>query len=253
MERIRKSLAEGVELIVNRTEQFKTGLLSVTLTVPLKAETATANALIPDVLYRGSRNHPDIESLSAATDQLYGASLGPAVRQRGECQCVSFLCSFIDDQYALDGMAVLEPAAALMGEVLLDPLTEHGVFRRDYVSGEGANLADRIRSRVNDKRGWSIFRLVQEMCAGEAYALDKLGSAEEAESMTPETLWEQYQTLLKQAQVVFYYGGSADAQRVETAIRHGFGPLISRREGQYACQIISHPASAVREVVDRMD
>lgn len=253
MERIRKSLVEGVELIVNRTEQFKTGLLSVTLTVPLKAETATANALIPDVLYRGSRNHPDIESLSAATDQLYGASFGPAVRQRGECQCVSFLCSFIDDQYALDGMAVLEPAAALMGEVLLDPLTEHGVFRRDYVSGEGANLADRIRSRVNDKRGWSIFRLVQEMCAGEAYALDKLGSAEEAESMTPETLWEQYQTLLKQAQVVFYYGGSADAQRVETAIRHGFGPLISRREGQYACQIISHPASAVREVVDRMD
>ena len=52
MERIRKSLAEGVELIVNRTEQFKTGLLSVTLTVPLKAETATANALIPDVLYQ---------------------------------------------------------------------------------------------------------------------------------------------------------------------------------------------------------
>ena len=127
MERIRKSLAEGVELIVNRTEQFKTGLLSVTLTVPLKAETATANALIPDVLYRGSRNHPDIESLSAATDQLYGASFGPAVRQRGECQCVSFLCSFIDDQYALDGLAVLEPAGPAHGTRRVPPrLCERG-------------------------------------------------------------------------------------------------------------------------------
>lgn len=253
MERTHKSLAPGVELIVNRTEQFKTALLSVTLTVPLRTETATANALIPDVLYRGSRNHPDIESLSAATDYLYGASLGPAVRQRGECQCISFLCSFIDDRYALDGMAVLEPAAALMGEVLLDPVTEQGVFRRDYVSSEGANLADRIRSRINDKRGWSIFRLIQEMCAGEAYALDKLGSAEEAENMRPEVLWKHYQNLLKEAQVVFYYGGSADAARVETAVRHAFGALITKREIQYNCQVIANPNHPVREVTDRMD
>lgn len=253
MARIHKSLAAGVELIVNQTEQFKTGLLTVTLAVPLKAETATANALIPDVLYRGSRNHPDIESLCAATDRLYGASLGPAVRQRGECQCISFLCSFIDDKYALDGTAVLEPVADLMGEVLLDPATENGVFRRDYVSSEGANLADRIRSRVNDKRGWATFRLIQEMCAGEAYALDKLGDAEEAETMAPEVLWEQYQRLLKEAQVVFYYGGSADLARVETAVRHAFGMLISKREGQYQCQVIAKPAHAVREVTEHMD
>jgi len=253
MERIRKTLVPGVELVMSRTEQFKTGLISVTLTVPLKKETATANALIPDVLYRGSRKHPDIESLCAATDQLYGAALGPAVRQRGECQCISFLCSFIDDKYALDGVAVLEPAAELVGEVLLDPATENGVFRRDYVSGEGANLADRIRSRVNDKRGWATFRLIQEMCAGEAYALDKLGDAEEAETMEPEALWKQYQTLLKTAHVVFYYGGSAEEQRVELAIRHAFGPLLSKREAQYECRVVARPAQPVREVTERMD
>ena len=55
-----------------------------------------------------------------------------------------------------------------MGEVLLDPLTQDRVFRPDYVKGEGANLADRIRARVNDKRDWSLFRLVQEMCGQEA-------------------------------------------------------------------------------------
>lgn len=253
MEQTCKTLAPGVDLVVNRTEQFKTGLLSVTLTVPLNAETATANALIPAVLYRGSRLHPDIESLCAATDHLYGASLGPAVRQRGECQCVSFLCSFIDDRYALDGMAVLEPAAELMGEVLLDPATENGVFRRDYVSGEGANLADRIRSRVNDKQAWATFRLVQEMCAGEAYALDKLGSAEEAETMEPEALWAQYQALLKTAHIVFYYGGSADAQRVELAVRHAFAPLMTDRNAAYVCQVVAQPSGPVREVTERMD
>ncbi len=253
MERSHKMLAQGVELAVCRSDQFKTGLLSVTLAVPLQKQTATAYALTPDVLYRGSRNYPDMERLSAATDQLYGAALGPAVRQRGESQCVSFLCSFIDDRYALDGMALLEPAAELMGEVLLDPATQHGVFRQDYVSGEGANLADEINARVNDKRGWSIYRLTQEMCAGEAYALDKLGDADEAVGMEPETLWSRYQQLLEGSRVIFYYGGSASPDRVEEAVRQSFQPLIHGRQAQLSCQVAAKPDHPVRRVTEEMD
>ena len=246
-------LARQVELICVRTDKFKTGVFSVTLAVPLRKETATANALIGDVLYRGSRKHPDIESISLATDELYGASLGPSVRQRGESQCVGFSASFLDDRYALDGTAVLEPVLELMGELLLDPLTENGIFREDFVRGEGANLADQIRARVNDKRSWSIFRLTQEMCAGEPYALDKLGNAEEAESMTAEGLWEQYQALLREARVIFYYGGAASAQRVETAVRTAFSPLITHRDVKLSCSVTAEPAGEVRRVTDEMD
>ncbi len=253
MEQQCKQLADGVELLVNRTDKFKTGLLSATLTVPLRREDATAGALIPEVLYRGSRSCPDMERLSAATDALYGASLGTGVRQRGESQCISFLCSVIDDRYALDGSAVLEPAAGLLGAVLLDPAAENGVFRRDYVKGEGANLADRIRARVNDKRSWSIFRLVQEMCAGEAYAVDKLGDAEEALSVSPEGLWADYQALLGRAKVTFYYGGSAQPERVEETVRRAFAPLIRGRNAPVSCAVPREPSGPVRTVTDEMD
>ena len=248
-----KRLADGVELSAVRTDKFKTGLLAVTLTIPLSGETATAGALIPEVLSRGSRNHPDMERLSAATDALYGASLGPAVRQRGESQCVSFLSSFIDDHYALDGSAVLEPAAALMGEVLLDPVLQEGAFRRDYVESEGVNLADRIEARVNDKRGWAVFRLIQEMCAGEAYAVDKLGSAQRARSMTAERLWADYRALLSRARVNFYYGGAARLERVEDAVRCAFAPLLTGRDAPVRCQVEAEPKGPVRTVTDAMD
>jgi len=248
-----KRLADGVELAVTRTDKFKTGLLAATLTIPLRADTATAGALIPEVLYRGSRKHPDMERLSAATDALYGASLSAGVRQRGESQCVSVLCSFIDDRYALDGSAVLEPAAALMGEVLLDPAVQDGVFRRDYVEQEGANLADRIRARVNDKRGWALYRLAQEMCAGEAYAVDKLGDAAQAQAMTAETLWAGYQALRARAKVTFYYGGSAQPERVEDAVRRCFGPLLAGRTAPVDCQVVPEPKGPVRTVTDRLD
>lgn len=253
MEQQWKQLADGVELLVNRTDKFKTGLLSATLTVPLRREDATAGALIPEVLYRGSKNYPDMERLSAATDALYGASLGPGVRQRGESQCISFLCSVIDDRYALDGSAVLEPAAALMGEVLLDPDLQDGVFRRDYVESEGANLADRIQARVNDKRGWTIFRLIQEMCAGEAYALDKLGNAEQARNMTAEKLWADYQFLCSGAKVTFYYGGAAQPARVEDAVRRSFAPILTGRTAPVDCLVVAEPKGPVRTVTDSMD
>ena len=248
-----KRLADGVELSAIQTDKFKTGLLAVTLTIPLSGETATAGALIPEVLSRGSRNHPDMERLSAATDALYGASLGPAVRQRGESQCVSFLSSFIDDHYALDGSAVLEPTAALMGEVLLDPVLQEGAFRRDNVETEGVNLADRIEARVNDKRGWAVFRLIQEMCAGEAYAVDKLGSAQCARSMTAERLWADYRALLSRARVNFYYGGAARLERVEDAVRRAFAPLLTGRDAPVRCQVEAEPRGPVRTVTDAMD
>ena len=253
MEQHWKRLADGVELAVTRTDKFKTGLLAATLTIPLSEDTATAGALIPEVLYRGTRNHPDMEKLSAATDRLYGASLSAGVRQRGESQCVSVLCSFIDDRYALDGSAVLEPAAALMGEVLLDPVLQDGAFRRDYVESEGANLADRIQARVNDKRSWAVFRLIQEMCAGERYAVDKLGGAEQARAMSPEKLWEAYQALLPAAKVTFYYGGSAEPERAEDAVRRSFAPLLTGRTAPVDCWVVAKPKGPVRTAADAMD
>ena len=253
MEQRRIRLASGVELFTVRTDQFKTGLFSVTLTVPLRKETATANALISDVLYRGSRLHPDIAGLSCAADDLYGAALEVGVRQRGECQCICLQCSFIDEAYSLDGTAIMEPAIGLVGEVLLDPLTEDGVFCPDYVESEGENLADRIRSRINDKTGWSVFRMLSEMCSGEAFGLDKLGDAEEALRITPAQLWERYQQLLSEAGVIFYYNGSAPVDRVEQAVRQTFGALLTDRYAPVGCEVIPEPSGEVRRITDAMD
>ncbi len=253
MEQRRTQLASGIELLTVSTDQFKTGLFTVTLTVPLRRECVTANALLTDVLYRGSRKHPDIVSLSAAADDLYGAALEVGVRQRGESQCICLQCSFIDDVYALDGMAVLEPVVELVGEVLLDPAVENGIFRSDYVSSEGANLADRIESRINDKTGWAVFRLLSEMCEGEAFALDKLGDAEEARKLTSEELWTQYQKLLLEAGVVFYYNGSANHERVESAVRRVFSVLLSDRSASCSCEVRAVPDYPVRKVIDELD
>ena len=225
MEMFHRPLADGVELVSVRTDKFKTGVFSVSLAVPMAAETVTGNALLGDVLYRGSRAHPDIEAISRATDELYGASVGPGVRQRGESQCVCFSGSFIDDRYSLDGTAVLEPALALTGELLLDPDTADGAFRTDYVAGEGANLADQIRARVNEKRGWSIFRLTQEMCAGEPYGISRFGDEAGLAKINNQKLYAHSQRMMSSSRLELFYCGSAECHRVEEALLTAFSSL----------------------------
>lgn len=251
---IQKELMPGVTLTALRTDKFKSSCLSLTMYAAMNKEDITANALLPSVLRRGTVQHPDAQSISAALDDLYGGTLEACVRQQGEVQCIGFIGSFLDDAFSLDGTAILEPAATLMGELLLCPTTENGVFRADYVSGEGKNLADRIRAQINDKRPYSIKRLKELMCEGEPYGLDKHGFAEEATSITPEKLWNRYQKLLNTAPISLYYCGSAPLDRVEDALKNALACLPER-------QCISMPSCATghsevvktRNFVDALD
>ena len=234
----RRELFPGVWLRAVHTSKFKSSYLSLTLLTPLARETAGANALIPEVLRRGTSVHPDMESLSAALDELYGGAIEPVVRKKGETQCVGFAASFLDDAYALNGEKLLEPAAALLGELLLKPYTQDGCFCPDYTAGEKANLIDRIRAQVNDKRTYATQRLTQEMCKYEAFGVDKLGDEESVSALTPESLWTRYQDLLREAQVEVYYCGSAQPGRVEEALRTALAGLpVNECRTDPACDV----------------
>ena len=221
----RRELFPGVWLRAVHTSKFKSSYLSLTLLTPLDRETAGANALIPQVLRRGTAVHPDMEALSAALDELYGGAIEPAVRKKGETQCIGFAASFLDDAYALNGEKILEPAAALLGELLLKPCTQDGHFSPDYTAGEKVNLIDRIRAQINDKRTYATQRLTQEMCKYEAFGVDKLGDEASVSAITPESLWTRYQELLRDAQVELYYCGSAEPDRVAQALKQALDQL----------------------------
>lgn len=77
-----RELMPGVRLTAVQTDKFKTNLLSVSLLAPISEETASANALFPYVLRRGTERCPDMETLSAALDELYGGSIEPMVRKK---------------------------------------------------------------------------------------------------------------------------------------------------------------------------
>ena len=106
-----REIMENVYLTYLPATKFKTGCLSAQLVTPLRRETAAWNALLPPVLSRGTVRYPDMESLSAAMDRLYGMNLSTTIRKRGERQCVGFVTTVIDDRYAPGGSTPSAPSA----------------------------------------------------------------------------------------------------------------------------------------------
>ena len=94
MEEQVRELFPGVKLTTLRTDRFHSGYFGICLLRPLQKEQAARNALLMNVLRRGTRTLPDMEKLSEALDNLYGASLSPSLTQYGETVSTGFQCFF---------------------------------------------------------------------------------------------------------------------------------------------------------------
>ena len=253
MNQIRTKLAEGVYLTYLPARKFKTSLLSAQFITPLTKERAAVNALLPAVLRRGTARYPDMGSLSAELDRLYGTQIDYTVRKKGENQCVGFVASFLSDDYVPGGERLLEPVAALLGELICDPVTVRGRFVPAYFESEKVNLIDAIRSILNDKRDYASSRLLQEMCAGEAYGVPRLGSEADAEKITLKKLHTAYSRLISTSRLELFYSGSADLKRVEQALLSAFATL-PRESVQGIPATAEHPArQEVKYVEEAMD
>jgi len=180
------------------------------------------------VLRRGSSKLPDMESISAALDDLYGVRIEPIVRKKGEVHCIGLYCDFPDERYIPDSENVLEKAISITSEILLDPYLHENTLCNDYVESEKSNLIDDILAAINDKRGYAIDRLLEEMCSDEAFGISKLGNEEQAKAITNKSLTAHYHELINNSQIEIFYCGSAEPKRVHSALEASLKSLPER-------------------------
>ena len=218
-------LFPGVTLRCYPDHRFKHSCLSLQLVRPMCREEAAFNALLPAVLLRGCKHCPDLRDITLRLDDLYGASVGTLVRRVGDYQTTGFFASFVEDRYAMEGDAVLAPMVAFLGELLLDPVLEEGVFLRDFVEGEKKNLISTIESQLNDKRAYAMEQMMRRMCKEDTFGLSRLGEKEDVAAITPETLFDHYQKILGTSRIDVFYVGSAPAQQVADLVKALLGDI----------------------------
>ncbi|MDR3149493.1 MAG: insulinase family protein [Oscillospiraceae bacterium] len=221
----RREILPDVELACVSTDKFKSSIVGLVLKTQLCKEHASLNALIPRVLLRGCSRKPEMKSITAELEDLYGTSLQSVAMTIGEAQCILLMMTVSDDKFIPGETGLFERAAAFFGEFLTDPVLENGLFRGDYVNTERDILVQEILSQMNDRPSYALNRLKQEMFSGENFGVDPLGDVETASSITPETLTARYRELIETSEIKIIYTGSESAERVEKAFTSALDKL----------------------------
>ncbi|MBR5529592.1 MAG: insulinase family protein [Oscillospiraceae bacterium] len=209
----------GITLYHFPDSRFKQSCLSLQMVRLITKEEAAMNALLPAVLLRGCESAPDIRSITLKLDDLYGASIGAQVRRIGDYQLTGMYGSFIGDRYAMESEGLLTPVVEFMRSLLLEPLTENGGFRKDFVDGEKKNLIAAIQSQMNNKRAYASAQLLKDLCANDPFGLPRLGYEEDVAAIDPVTLYSHYRKILKESRIDLFYVGEQDPQVVADAIK----------------------------------
>lgn len=247
----RTEILPGVYLTAVQSDKFKTGCFSLNLLRPMKKEEAAANALIPSVLLRGSETCPDIASISAKLDELYGASVGTLVRKKGEVQLVGFYCDYVQDEYVDE--PVFAPLMAFLAELLLNPRLENGAFPEAVVDSEKLNLENAMLSRINDKRTYAVSQLIRTMCAGQPYGIPRIGEPEDLKNITAKSLYAHYWDLLATSRVELFYMGSLSPEAVTKVLQAALAELPRAEVFVPVGTTPAPQARPVQEKTERLD
>ncbi len=219
----RITLQPRVHLNVMPFSKFKTNYVCIELCMPLRAETAPLYTLIPQVLDRGCAAYPDLPTLARRTEEIYGTGIGVTSYKSGEGQNIALYAYPLDNAYAIDGMDILGQTVTLMGQMLLEPKLDGGLFDASYVESEKQVLIDAIRAEINNKTGFAYQQMIREMCKDEPYGISLRGTEAQVKAITPETLTAAYRDVLKQAKIEIWALGNME----EAALIRAFSRILA--------------------------
>lgn len=248
-----RSIGAGVFFHSIRDTKFKTMRVSVHLMMPLCAETAAANALLPFLLSRASREYPDYTRLGEHLAELYGASLNADVQKIGDVQVLSVSASGISDRYALSGERISMELAKLLCSVLFDPLFDRdGQFPEDGFLLEKRQTMEMIDSEFNDKRTYAKQRCVQVMCAEEPYGIPRYGSREKIKALTREALKEAWEAAVRTARIEVMALGDCNPEEICPIFEEAVSRCKREPAAECGMQVVK-AAETVKEETEQME
>lgn len=212
-------LAPGVRFCTVRASKFKTCRISLAAAVPLREETASANAMLPFLLHRCCAKYPDFTTMNKKLAEAYGARVSAGVEKVGEAQVMRISITCIADRFAFDGDGAVTECVKLLCELFFHPHVENGAFDAQDVEREKRLLLERIENERNDKRTYALRRCEALMCEHEAYGINRYGTPENVKSLTPQRLYEAWKALLSSGRLQFNLVGEADVRAAQSLLK----------------------------------
>lgn len=188
------------------TTQFKTNLIVLRFFSPIDEATASAHALLPDVLLAGTKQHPSRRLLQQACESLYDTRIRTSVMRLGNTRVTQFSVEYLDD--SVSPMSVTKEAIALLADVLYHPYLVDGQFDTSIIERERRLMMEEMEASQENKNYVANKAFKEVFFAGEEYLIDVDGSLERAPLIDGALLHQVYDELLASPGLIVSVGAS---------------------------------------------
>ena len=243
-------IKEGIKAHLIKNDIFKTNLICVMLTMPLKKETVTANALLPFLLKRGSKNYPSQSEISIKLENLYGAGFDCGIDKIGDNHAIKFYIESIDNNYTLNGEDLLKDSIDLLLDIVFNPLMINNEFDEKFLEGEKENLRKVINAKINNKDMYAFNRCIENMYDNKGFGIYKFGYLEDLDKITNKNISEYYHKLIKEAKIDIYISGNFESSDIKEIIKNNdnLKKIYPRKENY----IVNNPSTEIAKKVEKV-
>ena len=213
-------IKEGINLHHIEVDKYKTNLLTVFLSLPIKRETVTLNTLIPAVLKRGTASLKTQEEINKTLEEMYGATFDCGIDKTGDNQVIKFYLETLNDSYTLGNEKILNKSIKLLLDLVFNPYVCNESFKTEYVQTEKENIKNLIEGKVDNKDTYALERCIEEMYKGKDYGIYKYGYVEDLSKINEKELYNHYLNLINTAKIDIFVSGDIKEDEILEAIKN---------------------------------
>ncbi|OEK44951.1 pitrilysin family protein [Staphylococcus saprophyticus] len=217
-----KNTQNDIHIKVMPTTKFKTTTITLKFMAPLESDTMTARSILSKVLVRATKQWPTDKAFNRHLSHLYGAYVNSFVSKFKDKHVISISLELINERYLKDQTPLFEKGVALLKEIIWNPLVTDQQFDEVFVSQEKSLLGKKLEAMVDNKSQISFLNLLKHMFGEHPYRHLATGQIEYIKSITPETLYDIYQSMLQNDYCAVYVVGNVDEAQVKTQLKTYF-------------------------------
>jgi predicted Zn-dependent peptidase len=236
-----------------KSKKFVTNAIAIYLTTKLDKETITMNALIPEILKRGTENYKTQLDISKKLEDMYGAVFNFSREKVGNFFVMKFYISTLENRYLPEEKNLAQEGINLLADIVFNPLKEDGVFNAKYVEQEKENRKKEIESRKDDKDAYAYSRALEELMGDDPYGSFIYGDIEHLEKIDNKNLYEYYQKLLKECKIDVFVDGFDVDEITLPEIMKEYGNTEFKQLSDEVKNKLLNVVQEPKKVIDKLD
>ena len=222
-----KNIAYNMHII--NTDKFKTFKIKISFKRKVTKEDITYRNMLVNLLMESTKKYPTARLIEIESENLYNVGFHSSTSSSGNYHIMNFECTFLNEKYTEIGMT--QKSLEFFLNFLFEPNIEEGKFNEKAFNISKNILKDDILSYDDSPERYSNQKLLEAMVPNNPVSYNSFGYLDILESITPQNLYEYYETILKSDLIDIFIIGDVEKSNIKEIIKESFNIRTLKKEG----------------------